>query len=357
MVQVQASKIKMALVIEPRFSGGTSSAVAREIRVLAPLVDLTVYAIGTKMFQGTTVNPHIAAALLDTGLELHWDPKVVRSDVVALHNNACLKFNTTLSTRIVCDRLFVITHENFLRPNGEPGFDITTTLLLLERASVCKARFLVPVSPTNRKGVEGWLHHHPRPWVVASFDWFNICDFEHLPPTTTPQDRRGRLSRPGFEKFPPLSNMHHHFPAHADAVHILGGDSFLMDPNTVPAHWTILPFGAMPVAAFLEQIDFFVYYTHPQWRESFGRVLAEAIAAGKVVITDPGTAAIFGDAVVASEGQDIDAIIASFVQHPERYASFVRNAQSILTRFGSAAFAEHLLHHLERTRNTDHALL
>ena len=65
------------------------------------------------------------------------------------------------------------------------------------------------------------------------------------------------------------------------------------------------------MADFLSGIDFFVYFTNPNWRESFGRVIAEAIAAGKLVITDPGTAATFGDAVVASDGADVDGIIAA----------------------------------------------
>jgi hypothetical protein len=33
-------------------------------------------------------------------------------------------------------------------------------------------------------------------------DWINICDFPFAPPTPAPRDRRGRHSRPGFEKFP-----------------------------------------------------------------------------------------------------------------------------------------------------------
>ena len=40
-------------------------------------------------------------------------------------------------------------------------------------------------------------------------------------------------------------------------------------------------------------IDFFVYFTAPTWQESFGRVVAEAIAAGKVVLTNPDIGATF----------------------------------------------------------------
>jgi glycosyltransferase involved in cell wall biosynthesis len=81
-----------------------------------------------------------------------------------------------------------------------------------------------------------------------------------------------------------------------------------------------------------------VYFTAPTFRESFGRVLAEGIAAGKVVITDPDTAAIFGDAVVAARPEEVDAIVAGFVAAPDRYAAQVRKAQARLEGFSGEAF-------------------
>ena len=68
----------------------------------------------------------------------------------------------------------------------------------------------------------------------------------------------------------------------------------------------------MKVPDFLASIDFFVYFTHPLLRESFGRAIAEAIAAGKLVITDPETAGPFGPGVVTDTGtgDGIDRIIA-----------------------------------------------
>jgi hypothetical protein len=83
----------------------------------------------------------------------------------------------------------------------------------------------------------------------------------------------------------------------------------------------------MKVPDFLAAIDFFVYFTHPLWRESFGRAIAEAIAAGKLVITDPDTAEPFGPGVIATDGSDIDGIVAAHIAEPDRYAAAVRRAQ------------------------------
>ena len=151
-----------------------------------------------------------------------------------------------------------------------------------------------------------------------------------LEPSSRPRDRRGRHSRPGFEKFPALAALRAQFPPHAERCAILGADTLLLDSEGVPRHWQLLRFGAVPVADFLAGIDFFVYFTHPLWRESYGRVIAEAIAAGKLVITDEETAEPFGPGVVAATSKEVDRVIATHLNEPARYAAAVRRAQSDL---------------------------
>ncbi len=334
---------RLALVLDPRFPGGTSAAAAAEIRALADVVDLEVVALETAMFRGREVHPAIAAALEEHGLSLAWHPPVVRADTIVVHNPSCLRFDTALSLRLSCAAAVVVTHENFLRPNGSEAFDVGGCLELLERASVCGGRYLAPVSAYNRRTVADWLAQFGRAWEMFPTDWCNIVDEKLIPPTPSPRDRRGRHSRPGFEKFPTLDVMRAHFPAHADACIILGGDGFMLEPDEVPEHWDVRPFGATAVDAFLREIDFFVYFTNPLWRESFGRVIAEAIAAGKVVITDKATATSFGDAVIACDGGDVDRIVTELVNAPDHYVDIVRRAQSLLSRLRPEAFLARVL--------------
>jgi hypothetical protein len=299
------------------------------------------------MFRGQDVHPKLAEALAETGVPAQWDPAVLRAETVVIHNPSFLKFDSILKTRFNCARAVVVAHENFLRPDGREGFDVGLTLRLIgERLPPCP-RWIAPVSQYNRRISAAWLEAAGpamADWQLAPTNWFNICDAPLLPPTATPRDRRGRVSRPGFEKFPDMAVMLRHFPPHADSSTILGGDSFLIPGSPPPpAHWRLLPFGSADVQDVLSDIDFFVYFTHPGWRESFGRVLAEAIAAGKIVITAPGNAEIFGDAVIASDGQDIDAIIASFVANPARYQAFVRAAQDRLAAFSAESFRQAVL--------------
>ncbi len=335
---------RVTLLVEPRFPGGTSGAVAAEIRALAPHVTLSVVALETRMFRDRPVHPGIAQALDDLGLTLLPAPPVVHADTIVLHNPSALKFDASLGPRLSAGRIVVVTHESFLRPSGSEGFDVGHCLDLIAARSAGGAGLLAPVSAANRATVAEWLARHPAPgWRLADRDWPNILAHPLAEPTPRPGDRRGRHSRPGFEKFPPLAALRAQFPAHAERCAFLGADTLLLDPEALPPHWELHPFGAMAVEDFLATIDFFVYFTHPLWRESFGRAIAEAIAAGKLVITDPATAASFGPGVIADDGTGIDAIVAAHVADPHRYAATVRRAQAGLAAHRPEAVVARLL--------------
>ena len=352
--------MRLVLVLDPRFPGGTSSAVAQEIAELSQVYDLRVIGLETRHFKGRTVNPRLQAAMEQAGLQIEWTPVKVSADVIVIHNPAAFKFDTTLETRFVAQQLYVVAHENFLRPNGAPGFDVTRALGLISQNTLAEHLLIAPVSAYNRSTVERWLATAPEAaaqWGVAAENWFNICEFQTIAPTRSPRDRRGRVSRVGFEKFPSRAVMEQHFPEHAEHCAILGADNILDFPDPPPAHWQLYRFGAREVAEFLTEIDFFVYFPNPCLRESFGRVIVEAIAAGKLVITDTGTAQTFGPAVIASEGDDVDEIIARYIADPASYARFVEQAQIWMQRFSGGAFRATLQKQLEATERMPSALL
>lgn len=352
---------RVALLVEPRFPGGTSGAVAAEIRALAPHVQLSVVALGTAMFRDRPVHPGIARALEDVGLPLLPAPPVVRADTIVLHNPSALKFEEELGPRLSAGRTILVTHENFTRPGGQESFDVARCLQLVSRRVAGGECLLAPVSAGNRRTVAAWLGSQPgADWTLTADDWPNIVDLPFLAPTNRPRDRRGRLSRPGFEKFPGLAALRAQFPAHAERCAILGADTLLAERDAVPAHWDLLPFGAVPVEEFLAGIDVLVYFTNPLWRESFGRAIAEAIAAGKLVVTDPETAAGFGPGVIAADSPgEVDAIVAAHLAEPARYAAAVRRAQGDLARHRPEAVVPRLLALLDpqSVRSVRHAAL
>ncbi len=334
-------KREITLVLDPRFPGGTSSAVARELHALARIARVKVVVLHSNMFKGTTNNPLLAAAFDDLDIVPAYNPATINSDIVVVHNPSFLKYNSTLGTKIICNRLITVAHENFLRPNGQDGFDVSGCLAMLENACLARQMLIAPVSGYNRDTISRWLARNGGVWKITGFDWFNICDFALTAPTSTPKDRRGRLSRAGFEKFPAPETLNILFPETADYCGILGADSLGTGPQS-PAHWDLYKFREIPVETFLKKIDFFVYYTHPNLQESFGRVIAEAIAAGKPVITDSRTARTFGSAVISATPDKVGAIISRLVSDPTAYVAQVRAAQRSLSRFSPSRFTAQL---------------
>jgi hypothetical protein len=334
-------KPSITLVVDPRFPGGTSSAVARELYALVGAFELEVVFYKSSMFRGDTINPKIDSACMELGIETRWSPSIVKCRNVVFHNPASLKFDADFPIRIVAENFIVVAHENFMKPDGEEGFDVAHCLGLLSKATVAKRWSIAPVSNYCRTVVGRWLAQHEvmqSQWSITTANWINICDFETFEPNPKPRDRRGRFSRAGFEKFDTAENMLRQYPPHAEACKILGADSFLLDPKSIPSHWEMLAFGSINVSVFLNDIDFFVYYTHPNLAESFGRVVAEAVASGKLVITDHRLAQSFPEMCIAAESADIDAIIQRYCSNPKDYVAFVKNAQTRLSDFSSEKF-------------------
>ncbi|MGC9420466.1 MAG: glycosyltransferase [Rhodovulum sp.] len=335
---------RLAYVIDPRFAGGTSAAVAAELRVAAGMGRVTVHARCSAMFGADRqVAPALREVLDELALPLVWDAPEIAADLVILHNPAFLKFQPDFGGRLLARHLVVVAHENFLRPGGVEGFDVGACLARIDRASLALRKSIAPVSAHNRTTVETWLANAPAAprWDVLDSDWFNICDMAPAPPTDRPRDRRGRHSRPGFEKFPPLADLDRCFPAHAEANVILGAD-MLLAAGVVRPHWTMLPFRSVEVEAYFGMIDFLVYFTAPTWRESFGRVIAEALAAGKVVLTDPETGAAFGTGVLPCTPAEVDAAIARLVTDPAAYRAQAARGQAVLAGLSRGAFETRL---------------
>lgn len=333
------SRPRVAYLVEARLPGGTSAAVAAELRAISGLADLCIHQIDTGMFSGRPTAPALAAALDDLGLDLRPAPPTVAADLVILHNPSVLKFVTRLPFRIVARQLIIVAHENFARPSGPPGFDVDRCMRLIDRSSLALEKLIAPVSAFNRETVTDWASASAAgaAWGMTEGDWFNVCNFPVTPPARQPRDRRGRHSRPGFEKFPALDILDRIFPPTAEANILLGADHLAQAGLDRP-HWSIYPFRSLDLAEYFSMIDVMVYFTAPTWRESFGRVLAEAIAAGKLVITDPETARSFGPAVVAAHPDEVNAVIARHIEAPAAYAARITAAQDALAQFSAARF-------------------
>src|SRR5699024_4707401 len=134
--------------------------------------------------------------------------------------------------------------------------------------------------------------------------WINIIDVDEWRRPSRPENqviKIGRHSRDQYVKWPvskeALLSVYPNDPAYE--IHVLGGASVpekLL--GTLPENWHVQQFGEIHPRDFLRDVDVFIYYTHPELVEAFGRVIFEAMAVGVPVIIPPNYETLFYEAAI-----------------------------------------------------------
>jgi glycosyltransferase involved in cell wall biosynthesis len=112
-------------------------------------------------------------------------------------------------------------------------------------------------------------------------------DLQRFTPSMEPRDPSrfvvGRLSRNDPRKHHPEDPALYAELARAGCSVVIMGGTTLADGGFGEAV-QLLPAGAVPAERFLQGLDCFVYRTSPQWFETYGRVVSEAMACGLAVV-------------------------------------------------------------------------
>jgi glycosyltransferase involved in cell wall biosynthesis len=206
-----------------------------------------------------------------------------------------------------------------------------------------------PIGPLVRQAL---LDHHAEELEgipLSSEDWPNIIDLDEwqrplLPPRGTGRIRICRHSRDHYVKWPAArDDLLKVYPNAPDVeIHVLGGAETpkALFGGRLPPNWHVTAFGRNEPATFLAAFDVFVYYTHPDWVESFGRVVFEAMAVGLPVFLPPVYRPLFGDAAIYAEPAEVEDKIRALMADPAAYEAQVSRARTcVADRFGYACHA------------------
>lgn len=217
-------------------------------------------------------------------------------------------------------------------PNAERRYDL----------NICEERLQdyfgqpgtwYPIGPLVREA----LHQHHAKELDAiqltSEDWSNIIDVDEWkrPSRPVPHStyRIGRHSRGQAVKWPADSTelLKIYPDSNQYDVHILGGaEAPQKILGRLPSNWHVLHFGHMHPKDFLATLDVFVYYTHPDWVESFGRVIIEAMAVGVPVIIPPIYRELFGDAAIYAQPSEVQETVDQLMSDSDYYTSQVQKS-------------------------------
>lgn len=159
--------------------------------------------------------------------------------------------------------------------------------------------------------------------------------------------RIGRYSRDNDLKFPADAETLLQCYPETDAfdVVIMGGTKSCAKllGETVPRNWTLIEHKGMPTRDFLESIDFFVYFDHPEILEAFGRSMLEAVSSGRVTILPYKFERVFGPAAVYCHEDEVEETVLNLWRNPAAYMDQSRRALAhVRDRFSHEGFLRRL---------------
>lgn len=211
-----------------------------------------------------------------------------------------------------------------------------------------------PIGPQVRETLIQYHSHELKHIKLSDANWVNIINVNEWKRVTRPFKgsviKIGRHSRSQYVKWPNSKNdLLELYPTTSKyEVHVLGGaESPKKLLGSIPENWKVLEFGDMEPKDFLKGLDVFVYYTHPDWVEAFGRVIFEAMAVGVPVIIHPKYKTLFGNAAIYAEIHEVQDKITELMNNDELYIKQVKIAHDFVEKhFGYSQHISRLSNHL-----------
>ena len=331
-------RFDVILASDFRLPGGTTSSNVEEIKaqkrmgLRTGLIQMSRYDIAS----GKTINPKIRRLLDGDRVQMLVYGEKVSCDALILRHPPILQELQQLVPDVEAANVHVIVNQTPREIHSDEGRTLYTFGRCEEHLQKYFGKTGVwhPISPLVR---EALYHHHAeelREITLAYGDWSNIIDVnewrrESRPPRG-PRPRIGRHSRDQYVKWPvDPSELLAIYPDSADyEVHVLGGAE---TPRKVlgglPENWHVLEFGEVHPKEFLSTLDVFVYYTHPDWVEAFGRTIFEAMAVGVPVILPHSFRELFKEAAIYAEPSEVKGNVSRLMSDDDYYESQVRIAR------------------------------
>lgn len=249
---------------------------------------------------------------------------VVKTPLVLLHHPPILKYQIDSVPKVDCDLVAMLVNQSPMELHSEePNLYDAATI-----SNNCTQLFghppiWIPISERvlgTLDGLEGYQPIWDRIWCPPYLGELNE---ERRQRTSVGSIKIGRHSRDHWTKWPAtMSDTHAAYCAGVAGVetHILGGAS--RRPNWAgwnPKNWTVQDFDKISVTSFLDSLDVFINFMHPDYIEEFGRNTMEAMARGVPVILEHSLKGTFGDAGLYCEPREVAQTVRRLMAEPDLY--------------------------------------
>ena len=286
---------------DPRFSGGTSAAVAADVRAMSDAglnVGLAlVQSVGFFQDSDTENQSILQLSDLPGVTQVQLDPaKPLKCDIAFFHHPSVFENPVVKKAPVRASRSLLVAHQPLFLGDSALAFDpfrvqrnvqrqFGQSLLWAPVSGICRQQFRA-YAPLLRMTTEDW----PNAFDVSA--WIPRRDKLQSPVLAI-----GRHGRAHPDKWPATGDeIALSLPAGPDAkISVMGADpAFLEDKGVDISDWSILAFNEQPVADYLDALDVFSYHHSPLWVESFGRTIAEAMLMGVRCVLSPALRPTFG---------------------------------------------------------------
>jgi hypothetical protein len=328
-----------------RFPGGTSAAIAHELRALRSAgYSVGLYHVESAYLRKKTDwQKEIVAELHHGAAEVIPADGKAEGKVLFVHSPWVLP--KMAPTQLSAPIRILVAHHPPVDARGRLYYD---PWLVQRHARTAFGKNLIwaPISPVCRDAFDAAGLTFPR----LRMDWTNLLFVDDWGAARSgligDVPIIGRHSRPRTVKWPNTREaLLQIYPNGGDiTVKLMGlSDGVKKMLHETPRNWQILETDEIPVAEFLKGLDFFVYFHHPDWLEAFGRTIAEAVAAGCVVIVPPYFRRTFGDACLYCEPGDALALVRAISADPHRFAELSSRGRCMIDeRFGPNSYLARL---------------
>ncbi|MEM7523546.1 MAG: glycosyltransferase family 1 protein [Pseudomonadota bacterium] len=309
------------MIADPRFAGGTSSALVADVEAFAALgARIGLLFVRSAFLREGVDHPNpTVMALPDLAGVSVVDGPAVAAETVFLHHPLVFFHGVEERTAVTAKRAALIAHQTPFRGDGSLEYDPLLTARSIRKAFGLRPLW-APISGVCRQQLESFA-----PLIkLTGEDWINVFEADDWSPERQifagPILTIGRHGRDDPLKWPETgARVAHALPAGPGrTIRVMGcPEDHLRRLGAPVDEWDIAAFGAEPVNRFLDSLDVFSYFHHPNWTETFGRTVAEAAMMGRVCIIEPSLAANFSDLAICEPADQVDAIVARLASAPE----------------------------------------
>ncbi|MGN7382089.1 Hyaluronan synthase [Chlamydia abortus] len=326
------------IVSDFRLPGGTTSSNIEEIKaqkkagLKTGLIQMSRYT--TSSIKG--INQKIRDLIDGDQVQMLVYGETVYCDNLIIRHPPILQEKQEYIPNVVAKNISIIINQTPLKDYGDKNSEVAFDIIHSNQRVIDyfgHEGIWYPIGPQVRKTLMEQHLTEINKINLSTSDWVNIIDVNEWKRKKRPDKkskiRIGRHSRDMYVKWPPDPNQLLEIYPNSDEyeIHVLGGAKTPEETlGELPPNWRVYQFGEMSPTEFLKDIDVFVYYTHPDCIEAFGRVIFEAMSAGVPVIIPYSYKELFGNSAIYAEPSEVQKKVQLLMSDPNYYNTQVEIA-------------------------------